>query len=249
MCERKSIILNNLHIISCSYHNSVMMIIDSINQKQERIFIHLNLYNYYILNKKILLKDSIREKCIFFFEGIGMKAAILMRGGGWSSDINGTDLSVEVIDEIILNSKSVYFLGGENNILNSAIERLKINKKELQINGFHHGYFSLLEEEKIVKDINLSGVDLLVIGMGMQKEAEFLNRNASDIKIGTIWLVGGLFDILSGKKSRAPLVIRTLRLEWLFRFFQQPIEKFKRNFVVPFWFFPHIINSKISIKE
>jgi len=40
--------------------------------------------------------------------------------------------------------------------------------------------------------------------------------------------VGGSFDVLSGKKKRAPEIIRKLNLEWLYRILQEPKRILKR---------------------
>ena len=42
--------------------------------------------------------------------------------------------------------------------------------------------------------------------------------------------VGGAFDFVTGKVKRAPKMIRTLGLEWLWRFLQEPRYRAKRIF-------------------
>jgi N-acetylglucosaminyldiphosphoundecaprenol N-acetyl-beta-D-mannosaminyltransferase len=42
--------------------------------------------------------------------------------------------------------------------------------------------------------------------------------------------VGGSFDFLTGKIRRAPRIMQTIGLEWLWRFFQEPRYRFKRIF-------------------
>jgi len=43
--------------------------------------------------------------------------------------------------------------------------------------------------------------------------------------------VGGLFDFYSGEVSRAPIWMRELSIEWVWRLLQQPEDKFKRYVV------------------
>jgi N-acetylglucosaminyldiphosphoundecaprenol N-acetyl-beta-D-mannosaminyltransferase len=42
--------------------------------------------------------------------------------------------------------------------------------------------------------------------------------------------VGGGFDFLTGKIRRAPKIFRTIGLEWLWRFLQEPRYRAKRIF-------------------
>jgi N-acetylglucosaminyldiphosphoundecaprenol N-acetyl-beta-D-mannosaminyltransferase len=37
--------------------------------------------------------------------------------------------------------------------------------------------------------------------------------------------VGGSFDVISGYKKRAPKIVQNLKLEWLYRYLQSPLQK------------------------
>ncbi|MGA2298977.1 MAG: WecB/TagA/CpsF family glycosyltransferase, partial [FCB group bacterium] len=244
----KSICINSLNLTSCEYSEAVKLIYDSLSAQSSNCFIHLNLYNYYLINKVKPVQNYVLQHSKLFFEGIGMKIGSLLTGQGWNSDINGTDLYPLLFKELSQSLKTVFFLGAEESIIREAVSKIENAFPSLKIAGFNHGYFKKNEEETIVTMINISNPDLLILGMGMVKEIDFINKHYSHLKVGSTWCVGGLFDFISGKHKRAPQFIRTLKIEWLFRFLQQPRKKFTRNFIVPFWYYFHLFKTQNKVK-
>jgi len=199
------------------------------------------MYNYYLVQKHFSLENPIIKNATKLFEGVGMKTGAYLTGRGWNTDINGTDLYPFVFSLLSGTSKSVFFLGGEESVIEKAVIKTKSIYPELKIDGYHHGYFTGEDDEKVVTIINQTAPGLLVIGMGICRELEFILRNSELLNVRAIWAVGGLFDFVSGITRRAPMWVRAIRLEWLFRFFHQPLRKFSRNIIVPFWFICHLI--------
>ena len=150
--------------------------------------------------------------------------------------------SLTLVFEKLSNSgKSVFFLGSKEAIITKAIEKITNSFPDLIISDYHNGFFPEKDDDRIVSLINSSNPDILIIGMGTINEINFLNRNYSKLKVKTIWHVGGLFAFISDDIPRAPLFMRKIRLEWLFRFFMEPIKKFPRISKLPFWFLLHLI--------
>jgi len=93
---------------------------------------------------------------------------------------------------------------------------------DLNIAGFRHGYFAG-REEQVVAEINDCGPDILWVGMGVPNEQMFsLTWRARLTNVGLIKTSGGLFDFLSGRKSRAPQWMQSAGLEWLYRVALEP---------------------------
>ena len=64
-------------------------------------------------------------------------------------------------------------------------------------------------------------------GMGYQEKFLYSLKNAKNAKIRLVMGVGGGFDFIMGKVKRAPLILRQIGLEWLWRLIQQP-QRIKR---------------------
>ncbi len=74
--------------------------------------------------------------------------------------------------------------------------------------------------------------DILFVAFGSPKQEKWISQNLPRIDVRIAIGVGGAFDFISGKVRRAPLWIRNLGLEWLFRLIVQPWRA-KRQFALP----------------
>lgn len=232
---------------SIDYQEGIKLLLNAVEFKEPRIIIHLNIWNYYLSYYAIDKYKVFKEKIYFVFEGIAMKFGALLLGKSWNKDINGTDLAPLVFENFPID-KSMFFVGSKEKFISLAVENTLAKFPNLNIVGFHHGYIDENNCQQLIDKINLHQPDLLLLGMGMEKEILFLHENFHLINENTvIWCVGGLFDFLSERFPRAPKIIRSLRLEWLFRWSLEPINKFKRHFYLSFWFLLHL--SGIYLKR
>ncbi len=84
-------------------------------------------------------------------------------------------------------------------------------------------YFNSLVQEIIDRKL-----DILFVALGFPKQEYFIENikyQISNIKYDkplVLMAVGGAFDYISGRVPRAPLFIRNLGLEWLFRLILEP---------------------------
>ena len=84
---------------------------------------------------------------------------------------------------------------------------------------------------KFEKDLKEYKPDLVLIGMGAPIQEVWSEKHSSNS--AGIWMgVGGSFDVWAGAKQRAPLWMRNLNLEWLFRLINDP-RRLKRALSLP----------------
>jgi N-acetylglucosaminyldiphosphoundecaprenol N-acetyl-beta-D-mannosaminyltransferase len=240
----KIIELSGIESSATDFGNIAGQIVNSAVVKSKYIFIHLNMHNFYVLSQDRRLLNVFSSQCRVFFEGIGMKIAAFLTGQGWNIDTNGTDLFPILFDELPKHNLSVYLLGGSEEVIQNAVCKINANYPKFKIAGFRNGYISDNNLGSVCMDINKSGADILVLGMGMKNESEFILANYNELNVGAVWCVGGLFDFISGNLIRAPFIIRKIRMEWLFRFMLEPRAKFRRTIITPFWFFVRILIDK-----
>ena len=90
---------------------------------------------------------------------------------------------------------------------------------------------SLQESEMIVKKINDSDANVLVVGLGTPKQEKWIFQNRSKLlKINLFMGVGATLDFIAGTQKRAPLWIQKIGFEWAYRLLQEPRRLFKRYF-------------------
>lgn len=84
--------------------------------------------------------------------------------------------------------------------------------------------------------------DILFVAFGHIKQEIWMQENLPKLNAKIMMGVGGAFDYLSGSVPRAPRILQSLGLEWLFRFFVQPW-RIKR-----FWKLPYFLYMVMSSK-
>ena len=115
-----------------------------------------------------------------------------------------------------------FFLGAKPKTVAKVVEHVRKWYPDLPIAGYHHGYFSKIEEPDIIDKINKSKTDILWIALGRPKQEIFSITWKHALKVKWIKTCGGLFDFLALEKKRAPLWIQKVNLEWAYRFSLEP---------------------------
>ena len=135
--------------------------------------------------------------------------------------ITGTDLMREICANIP-NSTRIYLLGAGNGIADTVKDKLE-KKYSVNIVGTSSEISSVENDEKLRDEINKSKPEILFVAFGAPKQEFWLQRNLPHLNSVKVAMgVGGAFDFIAGKRRRAPLIMRKMGLEWLFRLIQQP---------------------------
>lgn len=79
---------------------------------------------------------------------------------------------------------------------------------------------------------NTNHIDILFVAFGSPKQEIWMEEHLGKIPATLMIGVGGAFDMISGKVSRAPKLVRSLGLEWLYRLLKQPW-RLKRQMALP----------------
>ena len=79
------------------------------------------------------------------------------------------------------------------------------------------------ENDRIINQIKQTEPSIVFVAFGMGKQEKWIYENISKLPSVKIAMgVGGAFDYLSGAVPRAPLLIRKIGLEWVYRLLRQP---------------------------
>ena len=175
--------------------------------------------------KKILNKADLSVP-----DGIGIVfASLLKKNNLIRSRVTGVDLFEEICYLASIKNWNIFLYGAREETRVKVKNNLLRKYPELQINCLSESEF--LNDYKI-NDLNTKGI--LFVALGAVKQEKWINKNLENMpNIKLAVGVGGTFDFVSGNVSRAPVILRKIGLEWLWRLIIQP----KR--------FPRIINAVI----
>ncbi|ONI46181.1 N-acetylmannosaminyltransferase [Candidatus Epulonipiscioides gigas] len=164
-------------------------------------------------------------------DGIGVViASKILKGPSLKERVAGYDLIQNLMKH---GHNKFYFLGGKPGVAKLAAIRMKKKYKNIEVVGYRNGYFKEKEKRKIIKEINKSGANILLVGLGSPKQEYFISDNRKHLKRIKVAIgVGGSFDVMAGKVKRAPNIFRKLGLEWFYRLITEP-HRAKRMLKLP----------------
>lgn len=201
------------------------------NGETTRQVFFTNVHSIHLSRKDPDLQTVINKADMVLPDGSGLMIAGKLLGKPIRENLNGTDFTPRVCQMAEARGWSVYLLGAREDIVERCYRKMQTRFPELQLKGYHHGYFDDKEEEAVIDEINNSKPDILLIALGSPLQEKWIAGHASRLNAGVCFAVGGLFDFISEEKPRAPLWMRKLGMEWLFRFMQDPFNKWKRIFI------------------
>jgi N-acetylglucosaminyldiphosphoundecaprenol N-acetyl-beta-D-mannosaminyltransferase len=143
-------------------------------------------------------------------------------------NVNGTDMFPLLCAELARQGRSVFMLGAGPGVAEAAASAIKARIPALAIAGTHHGLLRAGDAPRVVAAINDSRADVLLVAMGAPRQELWIAEHAKALQVPVAIGVGGLFDFVSGSIPRAPLWMRRLGVEWLFRLRQEPARMWRR---------------------
>jgi N-acetylglucosaminyldiphosphoundecaprenol N-acetyl-beta-D-mannosaminyltransferase len=177
------------------------------------------------------LAESVGACDLINIDGMGVVWAARALGYVVPERVAGIDLFERLLALAAVKAIPVYFLGATEEVLARTVERCQLRHPELEIAGFHHGYFNNAGESDIVEGIRDSGAKMLFVAISSPYKENFINRWKSQLGVEFVMGVGGTFDVVAGKVSRAPLWMQKRGLEWLYRVIQEPRRMLRRYLV------------------
>jgi exopolysaccharide biosynthesis polyprenyl glycosylphosphotransferase len=178
----------------------------------------------------------LRDADLVYPDGMGVVFASWIFGRPLKERVNAGDLLPEFCRMCVKRGYRIYILGGDEGVASSAAENLCRDFPGLRIVGTHTGFFEDSDSEAIISDINACEVDVLMVGMGAPRQENWIRRHKDKIEVPVAWGVGALFDYYSLKLPRAPVWMRKIGLEWLFRLIVEPRRLWKRYLLGNFLF-------------
>lgn len=148
-----------------------------------------------------------------------------MLGDPLPERVAGSDLVPLLLDLAQARGYRVYFLGGRDEVVALAEEKIRARWPGLDIAGFYSPPFAPLEKmdhEDICRRIREARADLLFVSFGCPKQEKWLALNYKSAGVPVSIGVGATIDFLAGAVKRAPVWMRRTGLEWFYRVAQEP---------------------------
>lgn len=154
-----------------------------------------------------------------------------LRLAGIDNTVTGVDLMTALCQKAALEHWRVGFFGGRDGSGKLAAESLQKKFPGLRVSFIEEGGEVLISGASTFEVSLLPESDIVFVALGQVKQERWIIEHMNKIHAKIFMGVGGAFDYLSGHVPRAPKLIRSLGLEWLFRLIIQPW-RLKRQLVL-----------------
>jgi exopolysaccharide biosynthesis WecB/TagA/CpsF family protein len=186
-------------------------------------------------NANLMLKDrsyrQIIERHLVLPDGVGLDFASMVRyGSPFPANLNGTDF-VPGLLTYMTTPKRVGLIGSSPEVLKSARVAFQKHAPWHEFISISDGYFEDQESSAVIAEVERQKLDILLVAMGTPKQEKWIDTHVRPEHARLVISVGFLFNFMAGVVPRAPVIVRKLRLEWLYRVAQEPARLFGRYFV------------------
>lgn len=174
---------------------------------------------------------TLLENFLVLNDGVGVNLASRWKyRQAFSENLNGTDFVPRLLAES-RRSLRVFLVGARPDVVRAAQQRLAERFPQHRWIGHQHGYYAPRDEERTLDSIRATQPDLLLVAMGNPLQEEWIARCADRTGAVVCLGVGALFDFIAERVPRAPLWVRRMGCEWVFRLIQEPGRMWRRYLI------------------
>jgi N-acetylglucosaminyldiphosphoundecaprenol N-acetyl-beta-D-mannosaminyltransferase len=154
-------------------------------------------------------------------DGIGILWAARLLGAPSAERVPGADLVPAVSGDLGAEGGGVFLLGAAPGVADAAGRRLE-SDFGARVVGTHVGSPREAEAAEIIRAVRSAAPRALFVAFGSPGQDLWIHRHRGALAVPLMMGVGGTLDFLAGAKRRAPVAVRRLGLEWLWRLGREP---------------------------
>lgn len=211
--------LLDLHLTDATYPEAARLLDALVRRRDQARMVHfVNAHTFNQASRDGRYRRALARSEHLFGDGTGVRWAVRsLCGVRLRANLNGTDLVPYFLRERARSGRRVFLLGTRDEVLRRAVATVERTFPGWEICGFHHGFFDASEDLRVVRQINGTAPDLLLVAMGNPRQELWVDRNLPRLEVPLSMGVGALFDYWAGVERRAPAWMRGAGIEWLYR--------------------------------
>ncbi len=202
----------------------------SLSEKEKLFLITMNSETcMYAMKDEIYQNIVMNDQVLLVPDSISISYALKKIFGRKIKRYPGIEVLSYTLEKLNEICGTIYLFGATKKVNKDMVHVIKKEYKNIKVIGSCDGY---VDNYDLVKDeiVELKP-DLTVVALGVPTQELFINDIYKRLNKGMFIGVGGSLDVLSGNKKRAPLFMRRVNLEWLYRIVTDPkrIRRFYNN--------------------
>jgi N-acetylglucosaminyldiphosphoundecaprenol N-acetyl-beta-D-mannosaminyltransferase len=204
----------------------------AIQRQERRVLAHVHVRALCIACEQEWFRQFLNRADLVFCDGMGVQLGARLLGERLPERLTFADWTWSLAERCAARGYSIYFLGNPPGVAEQAASRLRERYPGLRVVGAQDGFFDKTpgspENEEVVRQINLARPDILMVGLGMPLQEQWLEENWPRLDATVALPCGAAFEYLSGSLKRGPRWMTQNYLEWLARLIISPRRYWRR---------------------
>jgi len=192
-----------------------------LKNKEKTLIITANPETYMLSEKDMNVNDMLYDNNnLIVPDGIAIVKTANYLGYNIKERITGVDLAEHLLELANKNKYKVYLFGASEKVMEKLENIIEVKYPNIKLVGSTNGYVK--DKDSVMEYIKTTKPDIVMLALGIPLQEKLIYKHFNDFKKGVFIGVGGSFDVLSGRKKRAPKIFIKLNLEWFYRIICEP---------------------------
>ncbi len=216
-------------------------------EERKLLITTLNAHSYNVSRKDRDFEESLMKSDVLIPDGVSVVKAVRWITGQKLKKIAGADLFFYEMERMQSCKGSVFFLGSSPATLTKIKERAGLEYPDVRVGFFSPPYksnFTDNDNNEMIELINAFAPQVLFIGMTAPKQEKWAYMFKNKLNNGHICCIGAVFDFYAGTVKRAPKLMISLGLEWLYRLVKEPRRLWRRYLIGNSTFVATVLREK-----
>jgi N-acetylglucosaminyldiphosphoundecaprenol N-acetyl-beta-D-mannosaminyltransferase len=197
---------------------------------QQIVTVNLDFLRLSVHNRTF--RDIVNASSLVIADGMPLVWASRLQGEPLPQRIAGVDLVMECARLSAGQGYRLFLLGAAPGVADSAAQVMRRRYPDVQIAGtYSPPSLSADDNATTLALVREARPDILLVAFGAPRQETWIQQHMQTLGIPVCMGVGGSFDLISGRLSRAPEWMRRGGMEWFYRFSLEPKRLWKRYFV------------------
>lgn len=214
-----------------------------------RYVVATQMHGLMVARRNVSFRNVLNSASLFVPDGFSVVWAAKLLGSDLRQRVPGPDLFIAGCSFAENHGYGIFLYGDTEETLLLLQRRLIEQFPNLKISGVYSPPFRSLtaeEDDHIVDMINLSGADIVWVGLGAPRQEQWMYDHREKLNVPVLIGVGAAFKFSSGRVSRAPTLLRDHGFEWMWRFCREPGRVWRRVLIDGPHFFACVLIQRFS---